>query len=189
MLFSLGGVLLASACSGYSFVACVSWSSPFCLVFACGVFLWLFFSALRLVFGVGSAWLSPCFVPPCSARPLGLSSGAFWSSQCSAGPSLWVSGCVCDFFVDGANRLSPGHHTWRLTCGPAGNRTATGSLSATSRTSPYQLLHRDAYLVVFATARLSCLAWYRGRNIKNHEKGVRCMSSLRTDTRAVSAPW
>ena len=29
-------------------------------------------------------------------------------------------------------------------CGPAGNRTATGSLSATSRTSPYQLLHRDA---------------------------------------------
>ena len=32
----------------------------------------------------------------------------------------------------------------RLTCGPAGNRTATGSLSATSRTSPYQLLHRDA---------------------------------------------
>ena len=138
-----------------------------------------FFSALRLVFGVGSAWLSPCFVPPCSARPLGLSSGAFWSSQCSAGPSLWVSGCVCDFFVDGANRLSPGHRTWRLTCGPAGNRTATGSLSATSRTSAYQLLHRDAYLVVFATARLSCLAWYRGRNIKNHEKGVRCMSSLR----------
>ena len=48
------------------------------------------------------------------------------------------------FFVDGANWLSPGHHTLRLTCGPAGNRTATGSLSATSRTSPYQLLHRDA---------------------------------------------
>ena len=32
------------------------------------------------------------------------------------------------FFVDGANRLSPGHHTWRLTCGPAGNRTATGKV-------------------------------------------------------------
>ena len=30
----------------------------------------------------------------------------------------------------------------RLTCGPAGNRTTTGSLSA----SPYQLLHRDAYI-------------------------------------------
>ena len=37
------------------------------------------------------------------------------------------------FFVDGANWLSPGHHTLRLTCGPAGNRTATGRL------------HRDAY--------------------------------------------
>ena len=47
--------------------------------------------------------------------------------------------------MDGANRLSPGHHTLRLTCGPAGNRTATGGLSATLRTSPYQLLHRDAY--------------------------------------------
>ena len=33
---------------------------------------------------------------------------------------------------------------WGLPGGPAGNRTATGSLSATSRTSPYQLLHRDA---------------------------------------------
>ena len=32
----------------------------------------------------------------------------------------------------------------RLTCGPAGNRTTTGSLSASSRTTPYQLLHRDA---------------------------------------------
>ena len=31
----------------------------------------------------------------------------------------------------------------RLTCGPAGNRTTTGSLSASFL--PYQLLHRDAY--------------------------------------------
>ena len=31
----------------------------------------------------------------------------------------------------------------RLTCGPAGSRTTTGSLSASSRTTPYQLLHRD----------------------------------------------
>ena len=36
-----------------------------------------------------------------------------------------------EFFVDGANRLSPGHLTLRLTCGPAGNRTATGSLPTT----------------------------------------------------------
>ena len=35
----------------------------------------------------------------------------------------------------------------RLTCGPAGNRTTTGSLSASSRTTPYQLLHRDAYIL------------------------------------------
>ena len=54
--------------------------------------------------------------------------------------------------MDGANWLSPGHHTLRLTCGPAGNRTATGSLSATSRTSPYQLLHRDALQIVFSSS-------------------------------------
>ena len=38
--------------------------------------------------------LSPCFAPSLPAPsvcPL-----AFWSSQCSAGPSLWVSGCICD---------------------------------------------------------------------------------------------
>ena len=32
----------------------------------------------------------------------------------------------------------------RLTRGPAGNRTTTGSLSAPSRTTPYQLSHEDA---------------------------------------------
>ena len=60
--------------------------------------------------------------------------------------ACWKVWYTCQlFFVDGANWLSPGHHTLTLTCGPAGNRTATGSLSATSRTSPYQLLHRDAW--------------------------------------------
>ena len=43
--------------------------------------------------------------------------------------------------VPGAFRLVT---TLRLTCGPAGNRTTTGSLSASSRTTLYQLLHRDA---------------------------------------------
>jgi len=44
-----------------------------------------------------AAWLAlSLLLSPCSARPIGLSSGAFWSSQCSAGPSLWVSGCICD---------------------------------------------------------------------------------------------
>ena len=50
------------------------------------------------------------------------------------------------FFVDGANWLSPGHYTLRLTCGPAGNRTAPVVC--------YQLLHRDACGVFF---RARCL--------------------------------
>ena len=33
----------------------------------------------------------------------------------------------------------------RLTRGPAGNRTTTGSLSAPSRTTPYQLSHEDTW--------------------------------------------
>ena len=46
------------------------------------------------------------------------------------------------FFLAGARCLSAGHHL-RLTRGPAGNRTTTGSLSASSRTMPYQLSHED----------------------------------------------
>ena len=46
------------------------------------------------------------------------------------------------FFLLGALCLSAGHHL-RLTRGPAGNRTTTGSLSAPSRTTPYQLSHED----------------------------------------------
>ena len=38
--------------------------------------------------------LSP--VAPSCPTPLGWSSGAFWSRQCSAGPSLRVSGCICN---------------------------------------------------------------------------------------------
>ena len=37
--------------------------------------------------------LSPGFPPP---LPPWLSSGVFWSSQCSAGPSLRISGCICN---------------------------------------------------------------------------------------------
>ena len=48
----------------------------------------------------------------------------------------------CLFFLAGALCLSAGHHL-RLTRGPAGNRTTTGSLSASSRTTPYQLSHED----------------------------------------------
>ena len=46
------------------------------------------------------------------------------------------------FFLAGALCLSAGHHL-RLTRGPAGNRTTTGSLSASPRTTPYQLSHED----------------------------------------------
>ena len=89
------------------------------------------------------------------------------------------------FFVDGANWLSPGHHTLRLTCGPAGNRTATGSLSATSRTSPYQLLHRDACGVFFSepvafggSTVLSVTCGPAGES--NHHRGVVGLVSHRT---------
>jgi len=46
------------------------------------------------------------------------------------------------FFLAGARCLSAGHHL-RLTRGPAGNRTTTGSLSASPRTTPYQLSRGD----------------------------------------------
>ena len=46
------------------------------------------------------------------------------------------------FFLAGARCLSAGHHL-RLTRGPAGNRTTTGSLSASTRTTPYQLSRGD----------------------------------------------
>ena len=59
----------------------------------------------KLSFVVLLGLLSPCFVP-LLCPPLGLSSGAFWSSQCSAGPSLWVSGCICDGPVVTAWHLS-----------------------------------------------------------------------------------
>ena len=53
-------------------------------------------------------WLPSCFCPgglgACglarsllvSLPPPWLSSGVFWSSQCSAGPSLRISGCICN---------------------------------------------------------------------------------------------
>ena len=97
----------------------------------------------------------------------------------------WAAFFFPFFFVDGANWLSPGHHTLRLTCGPAGNRTATGSLSATSRTSPYQLLHRDACGVFFSepvafggSTVLSVTCGPAGES--NHHRGVVGLVSHRT---------
>ena len=50
----------------------------------------------------------------------------------------------CIFFLAGARCLSTGHHL-RLTRGPAGNRTTTGSLSVSPRTTPYQLSRGDTF--------------------------------------------
>ena len=52
---------------------------------------------------------------------------------------------AADFFLAGARCLSAGHHL-RLTRGPAGNRTTTGSLPASPRTTPYQLSRGDTLM-------------------------------------------
>ena len=82
------------------------------LCFPCGFFSWccgaLLSSCCCSVFVV---WLPSRFLPLCLGcfrfgpltrgfpfppLPPWLSSGVFWSSQCSAGPSLRVSGCICN---------------------------------------------------------------------------------------------
>ena len=86
VLFGLCAFLLVSCgVAGLCWpLAGVVFSFLCCFVRFCLCFLGL----LR----VGS--FSPGCVPPCPAHPLGWSFGAFWSSQCSAGPSLRVSGCI-----------------------------------------------------------------------------------------------
>ena len=98
----------ALACLG---CPCFGWPLP--LRFSCGfLFMVLRGSSLSLllfgVFGVVAVssflpwWLgclrfgplSPGF--PLPPLPPWLSSGVFWSSQCSAGPSLRISGCICN---------------------------------------------------------------------------------------------
>ena len=68
---------------------------PVGLLFWCCLFLGCFgllcFWCVGLL-RLGS--LSPCFVPLLPAPQLVL--WCLWSSQCSVGPSLWVSGCICD---------------------------------------------------------------------------------------------
>ena len=90
------------------FVSGVRWPLRFLLFFLFGVaagFLFLFAVVLCfwlccwLVFALGFGVvavlpvLSSCLLLP---LPLGLSFGAFWSRQCSAGPSFRVSGCICN---------------------------------------------------------------------------------------------
>ena len=79
-------VVLLSGCCGVLFPCC-----------CCSVFpAWLFCSFLLLVFGVVAVWPALSWLCPLPPHPLGWSFGAFWSSQCSAGPSLRVSGCICN---------------------------------------------------------------------------------------------
>ena len=97
----------ALACLG---CPCFGWPLP--LRFSCGfLFMVLRGSSLSLllfgVFGVVAVsffsmvawvlevWPALSWFPPPSPPPW-LSSGVFWSSQCSVGPSLRISGCICN---------------------------------------------------------------------------------------------
>ena len=59
-----------------------------------------FWCGCRLVFclgGLGAGGLARSLLAsPFPPLPPWLSSGFFWSSQCSAGPSLRISGCLCN---------------------------------------------------------------------------------------------
>ena len=94
--FAIGHSGLTTA--SHSVPAAVLWCCEFVLAF--GGCCCLSSVPLRVFALVG--WLlrfgpsSPGYIHPLSCPPLGWSSGAFWSSQCSAGPSLRVSGCICN---------------------------------------------------------------------------------------------
>ena len=58
-----------------------------------------FWFGCRLVFcpgGLGACGLARSLLVSPPPLPPWLSSGVFWSSQCSAGPSLRISGCICN---------------------------------------------------------------------------------------------
>ena len=99
------GLLCLSLCVGCCLVCVRSLWCSVVLRVCVGLWLLLFFVSFLGCFArfcfccVGLLRFgpfSPGFVPPCPALPLGWSFGAFWSSQCTAGPSLRVSGCFCD---------------------------------------------------------------------------------------------
>ena len=84
---------------------------------------------------------------PLSVDSLSSDCGSFHCCSCKGGSGT--------FFLAGALCLSAGHHL-RLTRGPAGNRTTTGSLSASSRTTPHQLSHEDTLKGVRYTSLAGC---------------------------------
>ena len=98
-------------------ISCLPWMSLFWLAIACALLVWFSFlgaaGLLSFVAAVRWFWcgcrllfclfwwlgclrfgpLSPGFPP---SPPPWLSSGVFWSSQFCAGPSLRISGCICN---------------------------------------------------------------------------------------------
>ena len=98
------GLLCLSLCVGCCLVCVRSCWCSVVLRVCVGLWRVLFFPS-SVALGVFAFVVWGCFglarsllaaSTPCPAHPLGWSFGAFWSSQCSAGPSLRVSGCICD---------------------------------------------------------------------------------------------
>ena len=87
---SVGLCLCASRVASFSWCCGAPLFRCCCSVFCCGCCLFVG-CPCGLVLAVWPA-LS-CSPPP---LPPWLSPGGFWSSQCSAGPSLRISGCICN---------------------------------------------------------------------------------------------
>ena len=113
--FFLWGGVFGSVPLGRASLACLGcpcfgWPVP--VRFSCGFLFWVLrgSSLSLLLLGVLLWLLSFCCLPlwlwclrfgplspvPPPPLPPWLSPGVFWSSQCSAGPSLRISGCICN---------------------------------------------------------------------------------------------
>ena len=78
-------VVFFSWCCGALFSCC-----------CCSVFLMWLPSRFALVSWVRAVWLALSWVSPFPPLLPWLFSGVFWSSQCFAGPSLRISGYICN---------------------------------------------------------------------------------------------
>ena len=98
-------------------ISCLPWMSLFWLAIACALLVWFsflgaagllsfvaavrwFWCGCRLFFvcpgGLGVCGLARSLLVSPPPLPPWLSSGVFWPSQFSAGPSLRISGCICN---------------------------------------------------------------------------------------------